>query len=246
MALTIAGSTISREAVGNLWWLSQNPAVYDTVAYQLLSAGVFVVAFPANVLIRSIQSIYFFLICDSDTKHVERNDGTEGTMVKDRMKECIRGLSIRWPQVAQLCTSVLLVELFVSVAVIPLQFASLLVFTLPITLPLIVRLQAAVPISIKESVTGLNAIKRSMQLVKPIRWSVAMPFLAIIVFQRIVESGKERLIAVLPIRYYSELIEIPLGILLLGSALSLFLALARQVLPFTVYTVAQRGSTNDA
>jgi hypothetical protein len=42
------------------------------------------------------------------------------------------------------------VELAVSAAVLPLQFASLAVVTLPLTLPLILGLQAALPVAVLE------------------------------------------------------------------------------------------------
>lgn len=56
-------------------------------------------------------------------------------------------------QVFALWHSVFMVELLVAAIVVPLQFASLAVITLPVTIPIIVSLQAAAPAAALEGVS---------------------------------------------------------------------------------------------
>ena len=119
------------------------------------------------------------------------------------------------------------------------QFASLLVFTLPITLHIIMSVQTSVPVAIEENLRGLNALRRSQELMKPIKWSASLPFVGIIVSQRLVEMGKDKIIQAIPQRFYFELIEIPLVIIFVGTIASLFLAMARSVMPYACYEIAR-------
>lgn len=57
---------------------------------------------------------------------------------------------MRWAQIAPLWRAVFVVELLVAAVVVPLQFASLAVVTLPLTLPFILDLQAAGPAAVAE------------------------------------------------------------------------------------------------
>lgn len=235
LAISILG--ISLDAVGNPWWLSTNPALDQVNTYQLITGAVFIIAFPLNVLIRTFQSIYFFLLCKGEGAVGVRSFGTSNgsTKWRDTLKRC----KLLFPSVISLCSSVLLVELFVSIVVVPLQFASLLVFTLPITLPLIMSVQTSVPVAIEENLRGLNALRRSQELMKPIKWSASLPFVGIIVSQRLVEMGKDKIIQAIPQRFYFELIEIPLVIIFVGTIASLFLAMARSVMPYACYEIAR-------
>jgi len=223
--------------VGNPWWLSTNPALDQVKMYQIITGAMFIVAFPLNVLIRTFQSIYFFLLCQGKAAVGGRSTGTSNgsTKWKATLKRCIA----LWPSVTSLCSSVLLVELFVSAVVVPLQFASLLVFTLPITLPLIMSVQIAVPVAIEENIRGLNALQRSQELMKPIKWSAGLPFVGIIASQRLVEMGKDKMMQSIPQRFYFELIEIPLVIIIVGTIISLFLAIARNLMPYACYEITK-------
>lgn len=236
-AVAVSMLGISLDAIGNPWWLSANPALDQIKMYQIITGVVFVVAFPLNVLIRTFQSIYFFLLCKGEAAEGVRSIGTSkgSTKWKDTFNRC----KLLFPSVISLCSSVLLVELFVSVVVVPLQFASLLVFTLPITLPLIMSVQISVPVAIEENVRGLRALQRSRELMKPIKWGASLPFVGIIVSQRLVEMAKEKIIQAIPQRFYFELIEIPLAIIFVGTVTSLFLAMARNLMPYACYVIAK-------
>ena len=63
--------------------------------------------------------------------------------------------------------------------------------------------------------TGLEAkqaIARSKQLIQPLRAAVGLPFLGLIVVTRVLAPLKDRVLAALPMRYYSELPEIPIAV----------------------------------
>lgn len=222
-AMSLLG--IPREVIGNAWWLSQNlgPEMTAASEYQVLTGLVFLVAFPVSVLIKAIQSIYIYEVLFSDG-HDVRSLRTGLAWCKDR-----------WPHVRSVIARVIPVEFLVSLVVIPLQFASLLVFSLPFTLPIIMSVHVALPVAIQEEKRGWDAIKESRALMKPILWQAAIPFVSIIVCQRLIDICQGKLIASLPQRFYYELLEVPLGIVSLGFGVSLIVALARQVLPFTLY-----------
>ena len=230
---------VTASAIGNLWWLSGNPAVanFDT-GYQYLTIGFFLLAFPCNVLLKSIASAATILLCESDAG--------------ERMKTTvwwnpIRGLTRAWPivkstfgPISKTWISVFAVELLVSAAVIPLQFASLAVVTLPFTLPLILSLQAAAPAAVLEERKGWNALKRSRDLMRGIRWSLALPFVGLVIGQRLLEAGRGWLLGSIPPRFYNELIEIPVAIMLVGGLSSIFLSRMQDVLPWVAFTEAKR------
>ncbi len=220
---------IPREVIGNVWWLSQNmsPELVGSSQYQALTGLVFFLAFPLSVLIKAIQSIYMYQVLFSDSKDVKGVKGSLG-WCRDT-----------WPEVKRVIGRVIPVEFLVSLVVIPLQFASLLVFSLPFTLPIIMSVHVALPVAIQEEKRGWDAIRESRALMKPILWQAAIPFVSIIVCQRLIDVLQGKIIASLPGRFYYELLEVPLGIVTLGFASSLLVALARQVLPFSLYKLVK-------
>lgn len=128
--------------------------------------------------------------------------GTEGARpgVWASLQGLLRTLSSLQPEIAKLWRPVFGVELLVAAAVVPLQFASLLVITLPLTLPLILDLQAATPSVIFEGRRGWDAVVRSRDLIKRIRWSLALPFVLTVVTQRLAQRGREWVLGALPPR----------------------------------------------
>ena len=61
-----------------------------------------------------------------------------------------RNISCIWPKMRSSLARVWMVDLLVAVRVLPLQFASLLILTLPLTLPRLLALQLANPASVVE------------------------------------------------------------------------------------------------
>ncbi|PSC74550.1 hypothetical protein C2E20_2088 [Micractinium conductrix] len=138
----------------------------------------------------------------------------------------------------------------VAAVVVPCQFASLAVVTLPLTLPLILDLQGAGPAAVAEGLSGMVAVKRSRALLRRLRWQLAVPFVGLVVAGRLVEGVKATLLSAVPSRLYQDLIELPLVVLLGGTALSLLIARLQDVLPYVAFEGAQaletagRGSNN--
>lgn len=135
--------------------------------------------------------------------------------------------------------SLFTVELLVSLVVIPLQFASLLVVSLPFTLPIIMSLHVALPVAINQKIKGWKAIQASRELMKPIRWKAAIPFVFIIVVQRLIDLGQGKIISSLPSRFYYELLEIPVGVLIIGFSLSVIASVMRASLPFLLFNMLE-------
>lgn len=225
----------SPDMIGNLWWLSQNPNLGN--AYQLLTGLVFVLAFPCSVLVKTIQSVYFFFISSEVTSEVSE-EVDPGVM--SGIKAGIERARSMWPRVKEIVPGVVAVEFLVSLVVVPLQFVSLLVFTLPFTLPIIMSVHVALPVALAEHLRGWDAVKRSRELMKPIQWGASIPFVCIIICQRFIQISKEKLVAILPVRFYYELLEIPLAILALGFAASVMASLARQSLPVVCYSIVTK------
>lgn len=236
-----SGRGITPSAIGNMWWLTGDPSIANfNTGYQTLTIIVFLLAFPLNVLLKTLASTATVLVCSTDAGGPlsssipwwKLNQGLS------RAFAMLRG-SI-WPQVKAIWYRVFAVELLVSAAVIPLQFASLAVITLPLTLPLILSLYAAAPAAVLEARQGLGAVWRSRELIKPVRWALAIPFVGLVVAQRALEIGKERAMAALPARFYRELIEIPAVVLIGGLVLTVYVARLQDVMPFVVFSEAKR------
>ena len=240
MAVNIlGGGVLSPAAIGNMWWLSSDPAIANfETGYQYLTVTVFLLAFPVNMLLKTLASCATILICRDDVgEMVERTPWWHPIAGMWRALPAVRAV---WPTVASIWTRVFTVELLVSAAAIPLQFASLALITLPLTLPIILALQAAAPAAVLEDRGGIDAIKRSRDLIKPIRWTLAIPFVGLVVGQRLAEAVKGQLLASMPPRFYKELIEIPGGLLIGGLVLSVLLSRMQDVLPYTAFTEAKR------
>lgn len=228
---------VPKEMIGNMWWLSQNPNLMGIDAfsgYQQLTGLVFIVAFPISVLIKTVQSTYFYSLFSMGQKI--QGPGLV-CMFKNSLKRCTE----LWPRVQTLVPRIISVELIVSAIVIPLQFASLLVFSLPLTLPIIMSVHVALPVAVYEDKRGWEAVARSRQLMKPILWETAIPFVTIIICQRLVEVLQGKFIASLPQRFYYELLEIPIGIVMIGFALSILTSMARLAMPFVCFRFASES-----
>ena len=61
---------------------------------------------------------------------------------------------------------------------------------------------------------GWKALEKSKQVVQPLRAAVALPFLGLIIFTRLLDPLKGQALAALPMRYYRELPEIPIALYL--------------------------------
>lgn len=189
--------------------------------------GVFALALPLTVMIKSTANAYVYALV------TEPGPEDEPRGLVWNPLSSIRALPYRLsraaPLVARVWKRAAAVELVVSAISVPLQFASLAVVTLPLTLPLLLSLQCALPLAILEGSPGRQGrggargraatqghlippaqakhfkfawtcIASSHSLMKPLRWKLAAPFLAVVVFQRLVEMAQNKLLASMPAR----------------------------------------------
>ena len=238
--------SIPREAIGNVWWLSQNPELLaNGSTYQALTASVFLIAFPVSVLIKAVQSAYFYFILSGG------RDSAEGGIPcpENAFRPALAWAAAQFRTIQSMAPSIFTVEFLVSIVVIPLQFASLLVFSLPFTLPIIMSVHVALPVALRMNIKGWKAIQASRAMMKPVLWQAAIPFVGIIVCQRLIDISQGKVIASLPSRFYYELLEIPLGVLGLGFVLSAIASVCRASLPFVLYNMlsnVEREQGSDA
>jgi hypothetical protein len=224
-----------------MWWLSADPSISNfQTGYQILTVIVFLLAFPLNIVLKTVGTCFTIFICKEEAGKKIETAATPWWRPFLGMKRAVPAVRALLDQVTAVWKRVFLVELLVSAAVIPLQFASLAVITLPLTLPLILSLYAAAPVAALEGLKGLDAVKRSHTLVKPIRWALAVPFLGLVVSARGAEALKGQLLAAMPPRFYKELIELPAALLIGGFVLSLLLSRMQDVLPYVAFTEAKR------
>jgi hypothetical protein len=241
----LGGGALTPAAIGNMWWLSADPAISNfQTGYQILTIIVFLLAFPVNIVLKTVGTCFTIFIC-KDEAGKKINSNTPWWRPVMGMKRAVPAVRALLSQVSAVWKRVFVVELLVSAAVIPLQFASLAVITLPLTLPLILSLYAAAPIAALDGLHGLDAVKRSHKLIKPIRWALAIPFVGLVVSARGAEALKGQMLAAMPPRFYKELIELPAALLIGGFVLSLLLSRMQDVLPYVAFTEAKRKEDGD-
>lgn len=249
--IAMSSLAIPEQAIGNVWWLSQNPELLaNGSSYQALTASVFLIAFPVSVLIKAVQSAFFYYtLCGKRKRGLGESEESEESNIIPRpenaFKPALAWLRAQFGHVWALAPSLFTVEFLVSLVVIPLQFASLLVFTLPLTLPIIMSVHVALPAAIRGNIKGWEAIRESRRLMKPVKWQAAVPFVFIIIVQRMIDLGQGKIISSLPSRFYYELLEIPLGILALGFAMSVVASVCRTSLPFVLFDMLDTGGGKD-
>lgn len=225
----------------NIWWLIPDPSIanFDT-GYQIISALIFVFVFPIHTAIKAWSAAATIFLCQ------EKSIGslTEFPLwkpVQALKKSAFILLSQLRPRVNEVWRRVFIVELLVAAIVLPLQIASLAVVTLPFTLPLIVELQASAVVAALENKEGKQALVRSRELIKPMKWRVAVPFVGLIVLQKVLEAGKGALLTKMPQRFYKELVEFPLVVVIGGAVATLLLSRIQDVYGFVVYQKSGRG-----
>ena len=246
--IAMSALAIPEQAIGNIWWLSQNPELLaNGSSYQALTASVFLIAFPVSVLIKAVQSAYFYYtVCGGDMVDDAGANVEEAVpRPENAFKPALGWVRQQFGRVWALAPSLFTVEFLVSLVVIPLQFASLLVFTLPLTLPIIMSMHVSLPAAIKRDIKGWSAVKESRRLMKPVQWQAAVPFVFIIVVQRMIDLGQGKIISSLPSRFFYELLEVPLGVLALGFGLSVLASVCRTSLPFVLFNMLDDKGDGD-
>ena len=144
-----------------MWWLSADPGIANfATGYQTLTIAVFLLAFPINVLLKTAASIATLRICRDDlgagASTIPWWNVPAGLRAALPIVTGLKGV------VAAVWRPVFVVELMVAAVVVPLQFASLAVVTLPLTLPVIVDLQAAAAAAVLEGIRERVVVSTQM------------------------------------------------------------------------------------
>ncbi|KAI7840901.1 hypothetical protein COHA_005429 [Chlorella ohadii] len=238
----------------NPWYPVADPAVANfQTGYLPLSALFFLLALPLTVLLKSWASVATIQLCQG-TVHTQPDGSAPAAWWQPLrgIREGLAALRVLRPQVAALWRRVfaveLLLQLAVAAAVVPSSLSAWGVATLPFALVLVLDLQAAAPAAVAEGLGGKPAVQRSRQLLRSLRWQLAIPFVGLLLGGRALEFAKASLLSSMPARFYTHLVEIPVAVLVGGTALQLWFALWRDVLPFAAYRHAteQEGGGSEA
>ncbi|KAI3436805.1 hypothetical protein D9Q98_006215 [Chlorella vulgaris] len=241
----LMGGALTPANIGNMWWLSVDPQLANfQTGYQPLTFVFFLLTFPLVVAVKSWAVLGTVLLCrqawQPDAAQQQPAD-TPPPLWRQPLRGIRHGIAVLRslsPQVSALWRRLFVVELLVASAVVPLTFASLAVVTIPFTLPIILDLQGAASAAVVEGVSGMAAVQRSQQLLRSVRWQLAVPFVGLLAARRLLEAAKTTLINAMPPRFYQELVEIPLVVLVGGTLLSVLLNRLADVLPFVAYAKA--------
>jgi hypothetical protein len=232
-------------ALGNPWWLSSDPALANfETGYQAVAIAASLLAFPAVVAVKSVASAATVLIARGGAGWAAgaapRAVGVPLWRPLAGLRAGVAAARALAPAVRALWPRVYAAELLCAAAVVPLQFASLAVVTLPLTLPLILSLQAAAPAAAVEGLSGVGALKRSRALLARgrLRWHLAAPFLGLVAAQRGLEAARNAALTAMPPRYFKELVELPLLLVVAAAVAAALLARLQDVLPAAAYAEA--------
>ncbi|PRW59526.1 SET DOMAIN GROUP 40 [Chlorella sorokiniana] len=238
----------------NPWYPVADHAVANfQTGYYPVSALFFLLSLPLTVLLKSWASVATIQLCQGGVRPQPEGSAPAAWWQPLRgVRQGLAALRALRPQVAELWRRVFSVEfllqLAVAAAVVPSSISAWGVATLPFALVLVLDLQAAAPAAVAEGLGGRQAAKRSRQLLRGLRWQLAIPFVGLLLGGRALEFAKASLLSAMPARFYTHLVEIPVGVLVGGTALQVWFALWRDVLPFAAYrhAVEQEGGGSAA
>ncbi|CAK0782521.1 hypothetical protein CVIRNUC_005739 [Coccomyxa viridis] len=228
--------------IGHLWYLSNNPAIANfETGYQYLVGVFFLFVFPLNVLLRSFAATLTVLYAWKNAGEPNECPNLQPSIIPP-IRSMYKNISCIWPKMRTSLGRVWLVDLLVAVRVLPLQFASLLLVTLPLTMPRLLALQLANPASVVEELEGDEAIARSHELTKlrGVKKALLWPYVGLILALRAVSLGRSPILGALPTHVVKDVPEIPFAIYCSIVFLSVLLSRLQDVLPLAVFMRAHK------
>jgi hypothetical protein len=111
------------------------------------------------------------------------------------------------------------------------------------TLPKLLGIQltmAAAVLAPGSQLEGKAALERSQQLMQGYRYAYVVPYVLLIAALRGVESLKQLTLAALPVRWWQEVVEVPVLITAAFSLLWLLVARLQDLLPVAAYLIRVR------
>jgi len=139
-----------------------------------------------------------------------------------------------------------IVEILVTIRVLPLEALSYVVVTLPFTLPRILNLQLAVTSAVKEGRLGNAALKRSAELVKGFRWPILVLLIGTLAAARVVEGTQTLILGVIPVRIFADIPEMPLLVSVAAYVANRIINRIRDILPFVAYELGREANGDGA
>jgi len=216
----------------NLWFLASNPDVANfQTGYQWVVGIMFVAMFPINILLRTLAlATSQLLLAKSPGDKTHPGWLPPVRKMRGQVAEGFRGVKTCFSRLWQ-------VDLLVAVQALPLQALSLLVLPLPWSLPKLLKLQLAAPISLFEGDEGDEAVKKSRVAMEPLWKVVAFPYAGLLLAAKaLAVLGEVFFTRVLTPRVARELPEIPMAVYVVVAAATLLLNRMQDLLPFVTYS----------
>ncbi|KAK9827295.1 hypothetical protein WJX81_001582 [Elliptochloris bilobata] len=229
---------VSREALGNLWWLSNNREIANfKTGYQWIVALFFLVIFAANIFLRTAASVASILLCRKNEKSGEPLQ----RFPLPSPRRLTADLSAVAPALRDTVGRVWQLDLVVAVRVLPLQALSLLLLPLPWTLPRLFGLLLANPVAVVEGGEIDEVLERSGKLAQPLHRPLVVPYVGLTVVARALSATKGALLAAIPTRWVREIPEIPIAAYVVLLFILVLLTRLQDMLPLAVYEEAVKS-----
>jgi hypothetical protein len=118
---------------------------------------------------------------------------------------------------------------------LPLQAACLAVLPVFWAFPRLLAVQLSLPAAVLGGAQGNEALQRSRQLMEGFRSSYAWPYAWLIVAGRVLELVRELVLVSMPVRWWTDVVEVPLAATALFAAARVLLLRLQDLLPLAAY-----------
>jgi hypothetical protein len=145
-----------------------------------------------------------------------------------------------WPQVKPILKRVWWVDMMFNLQALPLQGLSLLVIPIFFTLPRLLAIQLALPAAVLGSKEGNDALDTSKAVMDGFKGAYGWVFVGLILASRALDAAKQGVLMAIPVRFWTEVIEIPLLATAVFAVAKLLLARMQDVLPLAAYLSRQQ------
>lgn len=127
------------------------------------------------------------------------------------------------------------VDLRFNAWALPLQAACLAVLPVPWAFPRLLDLQLALPAAALGGARGADALATSRRLMAGFRSAYAWPFIWLIVATRMLELGRELALVSMPLRWWTDVVEVPLAATAAFAVARLLLSRLQDMVPLAAY-----------
>lgn len=139
------------------------------------------------------------------------------------------------PTVRHIVKGVWLVDLLFNLWSLPLQAICLAVLPVFWALPRLLDIQLSVPTAVLGGASGQAALQQSKELMSGFRATYAWPFVALIVAGRVVDAVKQVVLVAMPVRWWQEVMELPILATVGFAVARLMVARLQDLLPIAMY-----------